>query len=317
MMGPALFPDFHPHEELIVVDENLAPDLTAQLELGSDPYPDLPVIPPDQLHDGDVLMMLGEGCVYIGPIPIPISWIIRALDGGAYSHSAVVSIIDGQPNVWDHSKDFVLGPVSLHDGIKEHKWCHVYRLDKNGEHAGSDRYPTAPIVKVLCAHKGDPYDMWLLVMAGVVAVISRMPENPVVREVVRIALEALVFVLNWLLDHKDIRKGMLVCTAVTGLSYWSALNKLPHDYALEVDIQRHRGGKGDAGWEQTIDRVKAVLTRVWPDFPDQLAQYEQTLASNAQWVDVGGPLLPVNMVSPSDLEFSRTLQRVGRLKIPK
>jgi hypothetical protein len=84
-----------------------------------------------------------------------------------------------------------------------------------------------------------------------------------------------------------------------------------------VDIQRHRAGKGDEDWERTITKVKEVLTRVWPDFPEDLERFERTLASNAHWVEAGGPLLPVNMVSPSDLEFSRTLERVGRLEIPR
>ena len=32
-----------------------------QLDLGPDPYPTLPLIPPEALRDGDVLMMLGQG----------------------------------------------------------------------------------------------------------------------------------------------------------------------------------------------------------------------------------------------------------------
>ena len=298
-------------------DRDPTPELFAQFDLGSDPYPDLPVIPPEKLRDGDVLMMLGEGCAYIGPIPVPVSWLIRALDGGAYSHSAVVSLIGGEPHVWDHSKNWALGPVSLHDGIKDHKWCHVYRLYKHGEHAGSTRYPRAPLVKVLNDHEGDPYDKMLLLMAGVVAVISRMPEDALVREAVRIGMEAVVFAINWYVDHHDIRSGMLVCTAVTGLSYWSAFNEVPHDYALEVDIQRHHAGRGDEDWDRIIAKVKEVLTRVWPGFPDDLERFEQTLTSNAHWVEAGGPLLPVNLVSPSDLEFSRTLERIGRLEIPR
>jgi len=143
-----------------------------------------------------------------------------------------------------------------------------------------------------------------------------MPEDPLVREAARVALEGLVFAINWYLHHQDIRAGMLICTAVTGLAYWSADNRTPHDYALEVDIQRHQAGKDDADWQRTIARVKEALSRVWRDFPTDLDRYECTLGSNAAWVDVGGPLLPVNMVSPSDLEHSRTLTRVGRLQIP-
>ena len=290
----------------------LTPEMAAQFDLGGDPYPDLPVIPPEALTDGDVLMMLGQG-TYHG---IPVSWLIRALDGGAYSHSAVVSLIDGLPHVWDHSEGMKLAPVSLDDGIRNHAWCHVYRLSKHGETTGSARYPTGPLVKVLESHCGDPYDMGLLIMAGVVAVLSRRPEDPGLRELARLGLEALIAAIAWLLDHKDIRSGMLICTAVTGLTYWSAVNETPHDYALEVDIQRRGPTDADADWDDTIERLKALLARVWPDFPEDEARWRQTLASNAHWVDVGGTLLPVNMVSPSDLEFSRTLQRVGRLEIP-
>ncbi len=300
-------------------DSDPAADMIEQLDLGADPYPALPVMPPEALRDGDVLMMLGQGISWIGKLPVPVSLLIRALDGGAYSHSAVVSIIDGEPKVWDHSEDWLLGPVSLHDGIRKHAWCHVYRLFKDGKHAGSSRYPYAPIAKALAERQGDAYDTKLLLMAAVVAVVSRIPADAWAREAARLALEAVVELINEYLDRHDIRSSMLICTAVTGLSYWSAVNATPHDYALEVDIQR-RGAVHDHGsedWKRTIAKVKAALTRVWPDFPDDLARFRKTQASNAHWVEVGGPLLPVNLVSPSDLEFSRTLKRVGRLRIPQ
>ena len=295
--------------------------LIRALDLGPDPYPDLPVIPPEALRDGDVLMMLGQGYSRVGPFDLPVSWLIRALDGGAYSHSAVVSIVGGEPKVWDHSDDWLLGPVNLHDGIKEHAWCHVYRLFKHDEHVGSARYPCAPIVQVLSERVGDRYDTKLLLMAAVVAVVSRMPANPMVREAARVALEAVVLVINWYLDRRDIRSGMLICTAVTAFCYWSALNATPHDYALEVDMQRPRAGDphghGREDWDGTIAAVQKTLARVWPDFPDDLARLQRARASNAHWVDVGGPLLPVNLVSPADLEFSRTLEPIGRLAIPQ
>lgn len=304
--------------------DELTPEVMAAFDLTGDPYPDLPIIPPEDLRDGDVLMMLGKGWSTVyehdgKEYKLPVSWLIRVLDGGAYSHSAMVSIVDGEPKVWDHSQDWKLGPVSLHHGIKDHRWCHVYRMTKHGEAVGSQRYPAGPVVDVLKAHMDDPYDKALLLMAGIVAIISRMPEDPGLRERLRLALEVAVAAINWLVDHKDIRAGMLVCTAVTGLSFWQPLNKEPHDYALEADLQRRRQpGGDDPKWEQTIAELQKALGRVWPDLPAELATYRQTLASNAHWVDIGGPLLPVNLVSPSDLEFSRTLQPpVGRLEIPK
>lgn len=303
-----------------MTDQKLTPELIERFDLNSDPYPDLPVIPPEDLKDGDVLMMLGEGWVPVyKDYKLPIPWLIRVLDGGAYSHSAMVTLIDGEPKVWDHSKDWALGPVPLEKALKDHKWCHVYRMTKHGEHVGSHRYPAAPIVKVLGAHEGDPYDKVLLLMAGIVAVISRMPEDPDLREALRVALELAVAAINWLVDHKDIRVGMLICTAVTGTSYWEAVNEVPNDYALEADIQRRRRpGSMDPKWEETIKDLEKALGRVWPDLPAELETYQQTLASNAHWVDIGGPELPVNLVSPSDLEFSRTLKPpVAKLEIPK
>lgn len=306
------------------MNDRLTPAVIEAFDLASDPYADLPVIEPGDLRDGDVLMMLGEGWVTVyehhgRKYKLPVSWLIRVLDGGAYSHSAMVSIVDGEPKVWDHSQDWQLGPVSLRDGIRKHRWCHVYRMTKHGAGVGSHRYPAAPIVDALQAHAGDPYDKALLLMAGVVAVISRMPEEARLREVLRLALEIAVAAINWLADHKDIRAGMLVCTAVTGMAFWQARNEVPHDYALQADMQRRRQPEPvDPKWERTIADLKQALGRVWPELPAELEIYRQTLASNAQWVDIGGPLLPVNLVSPSDLEFSRTLMPpVGRLEIPK
>lgn len=286
-------------------------------ELGPDPYPELPVLPPEALRDGDVLMMLGEGWVRIGWLRLPVSWLIRALDGGAYSHSALVTLVDGTPRVWDHSEAWALAPVDLHAGIAKHAWCHVYRFRKHGESLGSQRYPAAPVVDVLNAHRGDPYDKTLLLLAGIVAVLSRMPEDPSRREALRKRLELLVAMLEWLLQDRDVRAGMLICTAVTGMGFWQARHEAPHDYALEVDLQRKGSGVQDADWERTTQKLRDVLARLLPELPEDLATWQHARSSNAAWVEVGGPMLPVNLVSPSDLEFSRTLERVGKLEIPR
>ena len=78
-----------------------------------DPYPDLREMDPRELQDGDVLMMLGMGDFH----GIPIPWLIRFLDGGAYSHSAMVTLEAAEPMVWDHSKEWKLAPVSYEEGV--------------------------------------------------------------------------------------------------------------------------------------------------------------------------------------------------------
>lgn len=285
-----------------------------------DPYGDLPVMSPDELKDGDMIMMLGRGCYKC----IPISWLIRYLDGGAYSHSAMVSIIDGQPMVWDHSPDkpddpMELHPVSYERGVRDHWWAHVYRFVKDGQPIGSDRFPRAPLVSVLESHRGDVYDIQALVIAGVIAILAKQPEDPFVRGIVRQALDFIAVVLKYLIDHEDLRKGMLTCTSVTGLTFWQALNKMEHDYALLVDIERDRAhihNLNDQDWQATIQRIRDQLARLWEDLPEQLQHYEQLCQQNTKWVEVGGSQLPVNLVSPSDLEFSATFERVAKLPIP-
>jgi len=280
-----------------------------------DPYPDLRVMDPQELRDGDVLMMLGMGDFH----GIPISWLIRFLDGGAYSHSAMVTLEDGKPMVWDHSKEWKLAPVSYEEGVGNHYWAHVYRLRKHGEAVGSERYPALPIVKVLDRHRGDPYEINFLILAGVIGVISQMPKDEDVRRLVKWVLFRLAELISVLIDSSDIKHDMLICTSVTGLAYWEALNTIPNDYALRADLDRHRGDDDpkDEDWDAAVEALMTQLRRIYNNLDEQIAARQEALRSgNSSWVDVGGPRLPANLVSPADLEFSNVLERVGKLEIP-
>ena len=114
---------------------------------------------------------------------------------------------------------------------------------------------------------------------------------------------------------------MLVCTGVAGCAFWEAVNEVNHDYALEVDIERRRNQVSpisDPEWDQVIADMREQLGRIWPDLPSALAAYENLInAGNSAWVEVGSSLLPVNLVSPSDFEFSRSFKRVAKLPIPE
>lgn len=291
-----------------------------------DPYPQLPLMQPDELREGDVLMMYGIGKTTIktpwGDLKLPISWMIRYLDGGAYSHSAVVSIIDGVPKVWDHSEGWVLHAVDLDAAIAGHAWCHVYRLHKHGESVGSDRYPAPPLHAVLKSHDGDEYDKLRLVFAGIITILSSRPEEGWKRDLARRALIMLTRILTELWEKKAFDDKMLVCTAVAGLSYWHADNGKPHDYALQADLQRRREQLAnvtgaDEDWDDAVADMRELLNKIFGNFDEELARYQQEIsAGNADWVDIGSPALPATLVSPADLEFSRTLQAVGHLKIP-
>ncbi len=302
-----------------MTEETLTEEMLEGYELDREPYPDLRTMDPSELKDGDVLMLAGYGWSQVSQhIRLPVSWLIRVLDGGSYSHATIVSVRDGEPLAWNHGGEALeLNPGPLDAALRHHLWCHVYRMCKHGEHVGSNRYPPEPIVSALEAHRGDRYDIGLLVLAGIVAVISRMPQNPRLRAYARIGLIMLVRALEWYIEHKDVRGGMLICCAVPGLAYWQALNQTPNDYALQADLERHQVGDGDEEWQAQVMKIRDLLTQIWPDAPEQISTYEKTLAANADWVDIGSNRLPVNFVSPMDLETSHTLERVGRLVIPK
>jgi hypothetical protein len=297
--------------------------LGAHVVSPADPYPDLPTIPESELRDGDVLLMLGEGWPKIHGIPLPVSWLIRLLDGGAYSHAAVVSWEGAPraPRVWDHSAAWRLGPVPVARAIAEHAYCHVYRFEKGGEPLDGPDYPSRALVAALRGHANDPYDMALLLMAGVVALISRTPESETERRLLRLALTALVEVLEWVIGHADIRGRALVCTAVAGVSFWEARPVDPSKrFALEADLDRRRDTAPavvDPDWDAVIARIRRALAQLWPSFEAELAARQAALDANARWVEIGSVDLPVNLVAPSDLELSRTLRRVAKLAVPK
>jgi hypothetical protein len=314
----------YPGPETTPMTEQLITDKEFEELLGAmpDPYPELPLMQPDELRDGDVLMMFSTARTQIGPVKLPVSWLIRYLDGGAYSHSAVVTIKDGVPKVWDHSAGWVLHPVPLDHGIADHEWCHVYRLDKHDETVGSRRYPAHPLVHVLGLREGDPYDIYRLVFSGIITVLSARPSDPRMRDLARRALIMLTRILTELWEQKKFDDRMLVCTAVAGLSYWTADNGTPHDYALEANLERRRrqhaaAADGDADWDEAVAAMRDLLNKVYGDFDAQVQRHQRELwGGNADWVEIGSAALPATLVSPSDLEFSRTLRRVGHLAIP-
>ncbi|MEM6999733.1 MAG: hypothetical protein AAF529_03035 [Pseudomonadota bacterium] len=290
--------------------DSMLGDLTA-LESGGDDMPmqsgsaepyDLPTLAANALQDGDVLMMRGNA---------NISTLIQKLDGGSYSHAAMFSWTDGAPCVWDHSNKLVMGPVPLEKGIHGSRWVHVYRFEKDGHPLGSDAFPSAPVIKALSVHKGAPYDEHLLMLAGVVALAAHMPKRGVQRMLLRELLNRLLKALDWYLDRHQLNENTLICTAVPALAFWGAEHSQQnHAYALEVDLARRSPAILDD------ELLRAVIAEIRDRFLSSRPELSLAGApATERWVAAGGGAMPVNLLSPSDLEFSRTLQRVGRLTV--
>lgn len=290
------------------------------------------LLTPDDLEEADLLLMSGNTRLPLGDLigrpwlkwpKIPISKLIRWLDGGSYSHATIVSVGDGgQILAWDHGENWRLGPRPLGDATKGTLRCDVFRFAPRRDNP--KRFPTNVIVGPLDNYIGNDYGMRVLLVVGILAVIRRSPKREFWREVLFVVLEQMFRILDLHWDE-DLDGEPLICTAVPGLAHHLGGQAMSDD-GYELEIKLGRGGAEDiltasndphaASRMRLRRRLEQAAPSLSRAFESLDAEIWRTRASEVDMWRKIGSVVPPNFVGVSDLEFSRSLYHVGQLELP-
>jgi hypothetical protein len=286
----------------------------------------LPPIKKSDLRPGDVLLSCGSEA---------LSELIRRIDGGDYSHSAMW---DGQFAVDATGSGLKRRELEKDEDVQwfidAYRW---HEPPETGPVLGSPKYPTQPVldeIDEIYEHGADfAYDGLLL--AALVIWVSNRPADKWLRAAARILLSRFE---AWFL--KRIRKPgktAMVCSETVARSFDQA--EQPPNYAIEIIVDGSRDSAAitdavrdvdarSAGGLQTPTRVTSyedvkrrygeiLLAGMTPaerarllDFAEQNAR---TRRGPAETIEVGAKGLPPECVTPHDLQRSPNLKPIGRL----
>jgi hypothetical protein len=287
----------------------------------------LPRISKSDLRPGDVL--LSCGCE-------ALSELIRRIDGGDYSHSAMW---DGQFAVDATSKG--LKQNKLEDDEAVQWFIDAYRWHEppeSGPVLGSPNYPTQPVLNEIkeILKRGADFAYDGLVLAALVIWVSNRPADKWLRRAARLLLSRFE---DWFL--KRIRKPgktAMVCSESVARSFDQA--NRPPNYTIEIIVDGSRdsaaiedaakidatGGGGVA--TQTPTRVttyedvkrrygEILLTGMPPEERARLLDFadrnDRARRGPGETIEAGENGLPPSCVTPHDLQRSPNLKVIGRL----
>ena len=293
------------------------------------------IIGASDLQPGDVLLSAGT------------EWISKAIikmAGGSYSHS---SVWDGHDVIGAITRGVVRDALKNEVGAQAYVDAYRWRpVPAGGHELGDARYPAVPVLaeagKLADGHYKFAYDE--LMLAGLVVLVSKANWSPWMRAAARVILSKLDAWVHEVVVKLGYR-GMM-CTEVVCTSYWKAPR--PHDYAISIRLDAPRTAHllsvaglapmappgafatASAVRELSDDQVRqrcgqlfvAALTAAGPASlrPAAAVAFRGGGTSDEDndypiITPAGGPLLPLGCVTPRDLEESRSLKLVGRIRL--
>ena len=274
--------------------------------------PALPRITRAQLLAGDVLLSCGQEALSI---------LIKRLDGGDYSHSAV----------WDGA--FAID--AAHDGFKKNRLQDdidkQWYLDAYRWHSpppptdlGDPGYPYQPVTArsdaIVAAKTKFAYDE--LFMAAVVIAVSKQPDDKWLRRAARLLLSR---VQQWVHDHITSKPGVVAMTCAESVAV-SFDEADPPTYELKVEIDQSRNYATLA--RATPRLLGNFMTHMLSPYDELRQRYADLVVAAAPQIlralqvpaGAGGFAqmnFPPGCVTPRDLQTSPSLRRVGRLSPDK
>ncbi len=271
------------------------------------PLADVPAI----LKPGDVLLMRGNSAV---------SDLIMTLSGGDYSHAGFWS---GAGDIIDAGPAGVLH-VPLDTRLYEEDVIDVFRFGSDeGEEMGSQGYPEAPVDESFETYVNAPdhptkfayHTLFLVAMLFIAkAGTHYMPGKKLVRLMLEWALE----MMNEWLKHGQ---KAVICSGLVYRSFDEALyHGHPHRYRIHVDNPYVLPPDGSdrvprpslAGQFEALGDAADLARQFLRSYAESLGLTEQ-VASDP---DAVAHHVYADFVSPADLQRSRNLTRIGRVKRP-
>jgi len=287
----------------------------------------LPPITKSDLHPGDVLLSCGTEA---------LSELIRRIDGGDYSHSAMW---DGECAVDATSKGLKRRTLEEDEDVQwyidAYRW---HEPPENGPILGSRHYPDGPVLKVIkdLVRMGPGFAYDALILAALVIWISDTPSDKWLRRAARLLLSRAE---DWVL--KRIRKPgktAMVCSETVARSFDQA--EQPPNYSIEIIVDGSRDSAaiadairdaddsaGGLGVQTptsvtSYDDVKRrygqiILSGLTPEERGRLLDFAEknarTRRGPPETIEVGETGLPPECVTPHDLQRSPNLKVLGRL----
>ncbi|MGD2047128.1 MAG: hypothetical protein PVJ80_08570 [Gemmatimonadota bacterium] len=264
---------------------------------------------PEILKPGDVLLMRGDSAV---------SDLIMTLAGGDYSHagfwSAAGDIIDAGPAGVLH--------VPLDERLYEEDVIDVFRFHSDdGEEMGSDGYPEANVDASYENYLNKPdkptrFAYHTLFLVAILFIVKAGTEHMPSKKIVRLMFEWAMEMMNDWLKHGQ---KAVICSGLVYRAFDEALyHEHPHRYQIHVDnpYVLHPDGPDDAPLPSLGGQLDALgdEAKMARQF---LAAYATSLgltSTVAADPDAVAHHVYADFVNPADLQRSRNLTRIGRVK---
>jgi len=262
---------------------------------------------PKILKEGDVLLMRGDSAV---------SDLIMTLSDGDYSHAGF----------WSASNDIIdAGPagvlhVPLETRLYDEDVIDVFRFHSDsGEEMGSEGYPEGNIEASYERYITTPdnpttFAYHTLFLVAILFIEKAGTEHMPGKKIVRLLFEwAMEMINEWLNDGKK----AVICSGLVYRAFNEALyHGHPHRYQIHVDNPYVLGPDGNAPKPSLGGQLQALGAEA--DMARQfLMAYATSLGLSsavASDPDAVAHHVYADFVSPADLQRSRNLTRIGRVK---
>ena len=257
---------------------------------------------PSILKPGDVLLMRGDSAV---------SDLIMTLSGGDYSHAGFWSesgdIIDAGPDGVLH--------VPLETRLYEEDVVDVFRFHADsGEEMGTEGYPEANVDASFERYVNKPDDptkfaYHTLFLVAVLFVVKAGTEHVVPKKLVRLMFEwAMEMINEWM------KKGQraVICSGLVYRSFDEAVYH-GHTHRYQIHVDNPYVVPPNSPMPSLAERLEAL-----DDAADVARSFLETYAASLGLNDVDPDAIAhhvyADFVSPADLQRSRNLTRIGRVK---
>ena len=286
------------------------------------------------LKSGDVLLMRGKGT---------ISDLILKLAGGYYTHSALFvrekdhlgREVDSVIHATEHGVVRQAVDKKLRDFTH---YCDVYRFTADGNTLNDSGWPSEPVTKETEKFIGLKYAYSELLMGAIVFALSRTQNVKVMRAAIRVIGSQFIRCFE---DLKE--KKAMACTEVVCTGYWKADPEPSSKYGLEIGLRSYlikvlpdpfaasqtflmpSGQEFGAMREEVLEnelgamsdeQVEGVYKGLQPHIRNKLGggpPQSATFSEWPEWPKAGSRWMPLNMIRPSDMERSRSLEPQGNL----
>ncbi|MCL9780718.1 hypothetical protein M9194_04610 [Vibrio sp. S4M6] len=175
----------------------------------------------NEVQAGDVLLSYGGDRSWI-------SWLIKQIDGGDYSHAA---FFDGECIIQAGGPDTGVHAVSLQDQVDSQEYVDVYRFKSDsGIPFSQPDWPVSPVIDRARSYLGKDYATNQLYLVGVLIVLRKMPITHIGKKFTRTIISGMYILLNKLLAKKT---KAVVCSELVYRAFYEAPPEMKYGLTIK------------------------------------------------------------------------------------